>query len=337
MGYRNRTHKCLPWVTIGGRPYFFARLVVVVLSILMVASPGQAQENGYTETIQLGPDLGYSLGLIDPPPQDGSPAATTSLLPFGNYVSPSAGSSVYARSYLYFPVQLLQPPSTLSVVSATLQVYIDSWPFEGSAAIGVYNVTGAWDETMTWGTRIALEETPVSVIIVSSSAGWYTWDVTNLALSWQRFQDRAPNNGLVLAAVPPQDSGSITPPGWAGRGLGRTGADPALAPRLVIAYSPTLVTLTPTFTPSPTPLPTQTPVPLPTDAPSPPQAAPPTPSATPQPTLTVTPLPTPMTLPQTGRDQTSWLLPRLGLTAGLIGLWAVLRKGLLNRMASSFH
>jgi hypothetical protein len=288
-----------------------ARLAALAAGVLLMASLGHAQgPPSQSITIQLSPVQGRSLGLIDPPPQDGSPAATSDLLPFGNYVSASTGRDVLARSYLYFPLPDL---ADTVVESATLEVYVDSWPFEGEATIGVYLVTEDWDETMTWPTRAELAPTPVSTARVSSTAAWYAWSVSALVLGWQT---GIPNYGLALAAVPPQDSRPLTAPGWAGRGPGRTGANPALAPRLVLHTSQ----VTPTFTPPPTftPVPTQAPLPTLT-APPPPPAPIPSPEAT----LAVTPLPTPMLLPQTGGSQLEWWLPWPGLAAGVTGLWAV--------------
>jgi hypothetical protein len=232
-------------------------------------------------TIQLSPTVGQNIGLIDPPWEDGTPPYNPALLPFGNYVSVQRHNNVFARSYMRFPLDAI--PAGATVTSARLEVYVMGWPFTGTATIGAYRVTAAWNETMTWATRVGSDPAPVSTANVSSAVGWYDWDVTALVQAWRAGQ---PNNGVMLAAVPPADSGTVTPPGWAGEAPGRMSPDAAHAPRLIVNFT------VPTVTPRPTtPAPTQ---PLPPEKP---------PKDTPVPSVapaTSTPVPTPAILPQTG-------------------------------------
>lgn len=167
-------------------------------------------------------------GVISETPGDGTPPSGSAYLPIGNYISPSSGSSIFSRSYLLFPLDSI--PVGVTVTSAQLEVDMDLFPFAGSGMFGAYNVTAGWDESMTWATRAPADPTPRSSTLVASTPGTYAWDVTDLVNGWL---SGSPNNGLMLAAIPPVDSGSLGSSGFAARGLGRTSASP---PRLIVSW-----------------------------------------------------------------------------------------------------
>ena len=281
-------------------------MFVVMASIALMLSQVPAFAQGPTViTIQLGPDTGMSLGVISRQPETWPTDHSTAILPFGNYIGPQTGEATYARSYLWFPLDSI--PAGAIIQEARLEVYVDDWPFEGEAYLGVYTVASEWDEAMTWSARAPVVTPALSIAQVSSSAGWYAWDVTEQVKAWLSGE---PNYGLMLAAVPEPD---VEPDGtnWACAARGRTNPDPSLAPLLIITLL--VPTPTPTYTPTPVP-PTPTPVP-PTPAPATPTPVPPTPTPVPQ----LTPLPTPPYLPVTGGDSLSFFWGFLALGAALIG------------------
>ncbi len=275
------------------------RLPVLLLLTLGVTVLLTRPATGQTAlVVQLGPDQGMSLGVITPRPDTWSTDHSTAILPFGNYLGAQTGQPVYSRAYLAFPLNEL--PAGAVVQQATLELYVDDWPFDGSATLGVYQVTAAWDETMDWAGRAPLATPALATTSVSSTPGWYAWDVTTLVQGWA---NGAPNYGLALAAYPdPNATPDAT--GWAAAAQGRTGSDPTLAPRLTIVY---VLAQTPTPTP-PAPPPTQPP---PTPTPSGPPPTQPPPTATPEAG------PTPALLPISGGSP-SPPSPLLWLAGGIV-------------------
>ncbi len=118
------------------------------------------------------------------------------------------------------------------MTSALLQVYVNDWPFNGSADLGVYRVTASWDESLIWATRPASDGILRATANVSSSEGWASWDVTSLLRAWR---GGTANYGFMLGGAPAPDTREGD--GWAAAGVGRTAGDSAHAPRLVISYS----------------------------------------------------------------------------------------------------
>lgn len=276
------------------------------LCLVTLALPAQAQTS-----LQIHPD--QSVGVLSEDPGSGE-RWSTSIFPFGNYVGPASGEDVFCRTYLRFPLDAISVGST--VQSATLYVYVDDfWPGPGGAPMSAYPVTAdwtpegvVWDDMSNWP---ALEGA-VATTDVSSTEGWYGWDVTLLVQGWL---NGTPNHGLAVAAA---DLGSAATDWAAARRL--TASDPATRPYLEVIFSEP----TPTSTPQPPP-------------------PPPPPTATPQPTaLPATPVPTPTStpepvlLPETGGGVSSvvgWLLligGGLGLLAWLAGI--VSRRILAERI-----
>jgi len=187
---------------------------------------GQASS---TLTIQLGPQSGQSIGVLSEAPQGWGSDTSTAVLPFGNYVGPVSGHNIQTRSYLWFPLSSI--PSAATVTAARLEVYVNDWPYDGSAELGAYRVTGNWDESLTWGNRPAADNSPLASTTVSSTVGWAAWQVTSLVQAWH---GGATNNGVMLGGAPLPDS--LVGQGWAAAAVGRTASDTAHAPRLVVTY-----------------------------------------------------------------------------------------------------
>jgi hypothetical protein len=254
--------------------------------------------------LQIAPD--QAVGVLSEDPSSGE-RWSTSIFPFGNYVGLDSGEDVFCRTYLRFPLDTI--PVSAIVQSATLHVYVDDyWPAPGSAPMSVYPAVVAWTpDSVDWydiGDWPALGAA-VATTVVSSTMGWYGWDVTSLVQGWV---DGAPNHGLAVAAA---DLGSTASNWAAARRL--TAGDPATRPYLEVIFSE------PTSTPFPPP-PTATATRKPSRPTTPQPAAP---TATPIPT--VTPTPELVLLPITGGGLLAagaWTLlvgGGLGLLAGLAG------------------
>jgi hypothetical protein len=277
---------------------FLLPTAVIGLCLAALALTARAQTS-----LQVAPD--QSVGVLSEDPGYGE-RWSTSILPFGNYTGTLSGNAVFCRTYLHFPLDGLPAGST--VQSAVLYVYTDDfWPAPGGAPMAVYPVAAAWTpggvdwlDTAAWpalGGGVATTD-------VSSSGGWFTWDVTALVQGWA---NGAPNYGLALAAA---DLGSSASNWATARRL--TASDPATLPYLAVVFTAPA----PTATSTPAPQPTSAPQPQPTAAPQPaaPTAAP-----------TPTPTPPPVLLPETGQSMPPvalWLL----IGGGLLGLAGLLWK-----------
>jgi len=205
-------------------------LGILGLLMALTSMPTAHGKGGKTVTIQLGPEAGQSVGVMSKAPPGWNGDSNTASLPFGNYVGPVSREAIWARTYLLFPLSAI--PARATVTSASLQVYVNDWPFDGSASLGVYRVTASWDESLSWSTRPTTDSTLRAAADVSSVEGWVSWDVTSLVRAWQG--DGA-NYGFMLGGAPTPDARAGD--GWAAAAVGRTAADVTHAPRLVVSYS----------------------------------------------------------------------------------------------------
>jgi hypothetical protein len=202
----------------------------VGLLLALAATPVTHGKRGRTVTIQLGPDTGQSVGVMSKAPQGWKGDSSTSILTFGNYVGPISREEIWARTFVLFPLSAI--PARATVTSATLQLYVNDWPFDGSAKLGVYRVMAPWDEGLSWSTLPASEGALRASTEVSSVEGWVSWEVTSLVRAWC---DSTANHGLMLGGAPTPDARAGD--GWAAAAVGRTADNVAHAPRLVILYS----------------------------------------------------------------------------------------------------
>jgi len=204
-------------------------IIVAILMLLAITPTVHGQSSG-TVTIQLGSDTGRSIGLLSEIPQGWSGDASTEVLPFGNYIGPISGNNIQTRTYLWFPLSSI--PSNATLTSASLEVYVNEWPFAGSADLGVYRVVESWNESLSWASRPTADNSLLASTIISSAEGWVSWNVTSLLQSWRGGTD---NFGLMLGSAPAPDN--MAGNGWAAAAVGRTASDTSHAPRLVVSYS----------------------------------------------------------------------------------------------------
>lgn len=214
--------------------------VGLLVAGLVLAGVGLVQAASSTVTIQLDATTGRNLCVFSTAPASWGSDHSTAVLAFGNYVGPETGLTHRCRSYLWFPLAAI--PAEAIVKTAMLEVYVNDWPFDGSADMGVYRVAVPWDEDFNWDTRPAVEMLPLATTNIQSTPGWRSWDVTTEVRAW--LVGQRPNHGLMLGGAPTPES--LIGAGWACAGPGRTGGDPAHRPRLVVVY-----TLPPTEIPEP--------------------------------------------------------------------------------------
>lgn len=183
-------------------------------------------------------------------------------------------------------------PPEAQIQSATLRLYQTG--AAGASTYWVYPraITGSWSQnSVTWNTMPDTTSAG-SGANLNSSAGWKTWDVTDIVEEWA--QGALTNNGISL-------NGGADAIGDRTFDAREAGSRP---PQLVIEYT------LPQPTNTPTPLPTNTPTPRPTSTPTPrPTHTPTVVTRTPTPTNTVsrptntptsitrTPTPTPTSTP----------------------------------------
>jgi hypothetical protein len=202
----------------------------VGLLLALAATPTAHGQADGTVTIQMGPGTGQSVGVLSEISGNWGTDASTDTLPFGNYVGLTSGRLIQTRAYLLFPLSAI--PAGATVTSAALQVYVNDWPFNGSAELGVYCVAAPWSESLNWATQPAADGTLRASTGVSSIVGWVSWDVTSPVQAWQ---SGASNHGFMLGGAPTPDA--MVSNGWAAAAVGRTAGDAARAPRLVVSYS----------------------------------------------------------------------------------------------------
>lgn len=151
------------------------------------------------------------------------------------------------RSLIHFDLSL---PTNTFVQSASLRLYAEEGAFgPTSVSIGVYVLMASWDQdTVTWLNQPAIPpEDPVASLGIGDSAGWVSWDVTELARAW--VSGAMPNYGVELRG--PTDIGAWT--------RGFSSREGAHCPELVL----NLASYVPVQTPTPRPTWTVTSTPLP--------------------------------------------------------------------------
>lgn len=160
------------------------------------------------------------------------------------------------RALLHFDISSLQ---IVTIHTATLRLcLVTSWDVpEVTHIYTVHRASGDWSETeVTWENAPPAEERYGSASVRHEEWGWYAFDVTRLAQTWQ--QGTFENDGMVIV-------GPETIPNLRGF-CTREGPYP---PQLVILYegeapSPTpTASFTPTTTPTPSPTATMPPTPTP--------------------------------------------------------------------------
>ncbi len=263
----------------------------------LVLLPAIIRAQGGTDLL---PDR--SVGVLSADPGYGE-RWSTSIFPFGNYTGTISGEAIFCRTYLHFPLGV-QPGAV--VPNATLFVYVDDfWPGPGGAPMSVHPVLQDWTvEGVDWtdmGNWPSLGA-PVATIMVTSSEGWFAWDVTSLVQAW--VSSAQPNYGLAIAAADPN---AVTDNWAAARRLTAN----SLNTRPYLTYSIEVPATATIGTPPPAPVPT---------APPPPPA----------PAPTFTPTPIPVLLPETGRTGGTSGAARGWWLAGLV-LWVPIFWALRRR------
>jgi len=141
--------------------------------------------------------------ILQPGPDEGKDADVNSKSSNTNnnswYVNVGGMVDKTVRSYLQFDLSTIPPE--IVVTDAILWLYQFISAGSGDFSIGLYRVTGEWEEeTLTWNNQpdssFEVEDT---LIIPYSIYGWRYWHISNLVQGW--LEGARENYGMLLKAV----------------------------------------------------------------------------------------------------------------------------------------
>ncbi|MGB0384367.1 MAG: DNRLRE domain-containing protein [Ardenticatenaceae bacterium] len=148
------------------------------------------------------------------------------------------------------------------VTEAKLSLFMDgTTPNDADMSIAVYPLRSPWSENINWTTHqsLSVDQNPIATTSVSTTFGWYEWDITSLVQEW--INNPTSNFGVILRGD--------ERPGQRQRGFWSKDCNPSRCeskfPELVVQWE--APTPTPTATPTNTPTPTATPTPSATPTP----------------------------------------------------------------------
>jgi hypothetical protein len=179
-----------------------------------------------TQTLTLQPeeDAGKSIFVDQHTP--GNNYSTNPLLSTNGDLSAGA-----KRTYIQFDLGSI--PSTALIINASLGLYyMDSWEV-AAGLVGVYRVTGNWNEsTTTWNNQPATDASPMITVMVPAAAtdDFIYWDIKALAQEW--VNGDIANQGVML-----RDTDETTSEGW--KFFSSSNLNPLYmdqCPKLIITY-----------------------------------------------------------------------------------------------------
>ena len=154
---------------------------------------------------------GFTIYEAQPDPTAGKDAyiRNQSLLNFGTDTVLKIGKTaagLESRSLIEFNVSSI--PSTDTVVSAVIQVYVSSLNVD-NMTIGSYRLTSSWNETeTTWDNRSNstlwstaggdYSDTAFDSVLINSSSSWYNFSLRTLVQGW--VNGSYANNGVIFIA-----------------------------------------------------------------------------------------------------------------------------------------
>ncbi len=159
------------------------------------------------------------------------------------------GNPEWTRSLLRFPA--LPLPAGAVVLSAHLELYMHAADTPDAMDLSVHRMTSPWTESGAswndmdganpWNASVGggdFDSTPVDLVTgVTNATGWYTWNVTSLAMVWWNGTDA--NHGLLVRQVDDD----------LGLSLGRKefvssdASNASARPRLLLGYRAPLATI----------------------------------------------------------------------------------------------
>lgn len=137
--------------------------------------------------------------VLQPP---GSDAYVNMASPYTNYGSASvlwvgklSDSTVY-RALVQFNVSTI--PAGISVLSATLKLYVDYAPSPGvTGGYTPYIITSPWNQGgVTWNNMPSFNTSVHGSTTNINNTGWYQWNVTSIVSTW--FTGTYPNYGIII-------------------------------------------------------------------------------------------------------------------------------------------
>ncbi|MFA5055789.1 MAG: DNRLRE domain-containing protein [Dehalococcoidia bacterium] len=141
-----------------------------------------------------------------------------------------SGNALGSQCRAYIQFLLGSVPSSAVIIDAKLGLfYEDNAGGSTEGPVGVYRVTGTWDETtITWDNQPAIVAGVVATTTVPAihTDDWIYWDIDDLVQGW--ISGSLPNRGLTL-----RDTDETTFEGYKGFYSDDNGAD---TPKLTIQY-----------------------------------------------------------------------------------------------------
>jgi len=163
--------------------------------LVLIAGLGLAQASS-AERSRVPECQPHTLPATFYPVADATTSQANSKYPYGDELTLECGlsKSGYAFAYLAFDLSSIPPEAT--VVSATLELYLEQLSGTSQRFVAAYSITAAWEEDeITWETQPDPDTLEASASF-RGMAGYKTWDVTGLAQAW--VSGSQPNHGLVL-------------------------------------------------------------------------------------------------------------------------------------------
>lgn len=147
---------------------------------------------------------------IDPPIEVVTDAAVDTYVDEGAPDTSNGSTTLSPVGYLeekafryYWKLSSLPDiPQNSIITSSSISLHLATVAtISSSAPVCVYEVSGAWDETMTWNTQPVINSTVVDYEMVSADMEdvYLTWDITRIAKKWYY---GAANNGVSFRTLP---------------------------------------------------------------------------------------------------------------------------------------
>jgi hypothetical protein len=155
------------------------------------------------QTIYLNPPLTYATQstITLQPDTEGMDGAVGTANPSANYGDLSysvIGGTVSDVGRTYIKFKPLTIPANARVVDANLKLYQYATFGTDNFTIGLYKITGDWDEsTITWNLQpTSSTDAEITINITAGATTWKSWNIYTLVQSW--LDGDITNYGMVL-------------------------------------------------------------------------------------------------------------------------------------------
>jgi hypothetical protein len=155
------------------------------------------------ETTYLNPLLTYatpSTITLQPGPEgiDGTVSSAYPSTNYGDLLYSVIGNFISAIGRTYIEFKPLTIPANARVVNANLKLYQYNTFGTDNFTIGLYKITGDWDEsTITWNLQpTSSTDAEITINITAGVTTWKSWDIDTLVQGW--LDGTINNYGVVL-------------------------------------------------------------------------------------------------------------------------------------------